>query len=159
MQKKTGTQNSGTHIRPEYPSIYRVVLTSYTTRIRNCTIWVLLVSIPDIKIPESTIHTRYSTGIPDPFSPLLAIGFLYLYVDGHMLLNEIDIVVNKLCDNCGRSMWFTIFYKFCDDKSSFKFGGSRGTMGLGLLLWSRTRWLSGKKVLIHIAIRFHLTTT
>jgi hypothetical protein len=36
---------------PEYPGIYRVVLAPYLTQIRSCTIRVLPVSVPNIKIP------------------------------------------------------------------------------------------------------------
>jgi hypothetical protein len=72
MQKKTGT--------PEYLGIYRVVLVPYPTRIRSYSIRILPVSVSNIKIPESvsektgicTIRIRYSTGIPDPFSPIPA---------------------------------------------------------------------------------------
>jgi hypothetical protein len=50
----------------------------YPTWIRSYIIRVLSVSVPNIKIPESvsekicicTIHIRYPTGIPDPFSLL-----------------------------------------------------------------------------------------
>jgi hypothetical protein len=78
-KKKTGTRIPGTRIRPEYPGIYRVVLTPYPTRIWSCTIRVLPVSVPNIKIFVSvsektgicTIRIEYPTGIPDPFSPLL----------------------------------------------------------------------------------------
>jgi hypothetical protein len=51
--EKTGTRIPGTRIRPEYPSIYRVVLAPYPTRIRSFSIRVLPVSVPNIKIPES----------------------------------------------------------------------------------------------------------
>jgi hypothetical protein len=36
-----GTRILGTRIRPEYPGIYRIVLTPYPTRIRSFTIRVL----------------------------------------------------------------------------------------------------------------------
>jgi hypothetical protein len=49
-KEKTGTRIPGSRIRPEYPGIYRVVLAPYPTRIRSCTIRVLLVSVPNIKI-------------------------------------------------------------------------------------------------------------
>jgi hypothetical protein len=56
----------------------RVVLAPYPTRIRSCSIRVLPVSAPNIKIPEfvtekmgiCTICIRYLTDIPDPFLPL-----------------------------------------------------------------------------------------
>jgi hypothetical protein len=80
MQKKrkTSTRIPGTRIRPEYSSIYRVVLAPYSTRIRSYSIRVLPISVPNIKLPESvsektgicTIRIRYPTGIPNPFSPL-----------------------------------------------------------------------------------------
>jgi hypothetical protein len=50
MQKKTGYRIPGTRIRPEYSRIYWVVLALYPTRIRICTIRVLPVSVPNIKI-------------------------------------------------------------------------------------------------------------
>jgi hypothetical protein len=80
MQKKekTGTRIPGTRIRPEYPGIYRVVLAPYPTRIRRCTIRVLSISVPNIKILVSVsekwsrISTRiwYPFQVPCPFSPL-----------------------------------------------------------------------------------------
>jgi hypothetical protein len=77
--EKTGTRIPGTHIRPEYSGVYRVVLAPYPTRIRSFNIRVLPVSVPNIKIPEfvsektgiCTIRIWYPMGIPDPFSPLV----------------------------------------------------------------------------------------
>lgn len=75
-KKKMGTQNPGTRTRPKYPGIYRVVLALYP--IRTCTIRVLPICVPGIKIPESvyeitgiyTIRIQYLMGIPDLFPPL-----------------------------------------------------------------------------------------
>jgi hypothetical protein len=53
QKKKKGTRIPGTRIRPEYPGIYRVVLAPYLIRIQSCSIRILLVSVPNIKIPES----------------------------------------------------------------------------------------------------------
>jgi hypothetical protein len=54
-----GTQILGTRIRPEYPSIYQVVLDPYSTRIRSCSfLRVLPVSIPNIKILEFVSKKR-----------------------------------------------------------------------------------------------------
>jgi hypothetical protein len=53
-----GTRIPGTRIRPEYPGIYRVVLAPYPTRIRSCSIRVLPVYVPNIKIPESVSKKR-----------------------------------------------------------------------------------------------------
>jgi hypothetical protein len=77
-KRKNGFQIPGTRIRPEYTSIYRVVLVPYPTRIRSYSIRVLPVSVPNIKIIESVsektgiciIRIRYPIGILDPFSPL-----------------------------------------------------------------------------------------
>jgi hypothetical protein len=79
-KKKTGTRIPGTHIRHEYPGIYQVVLVPYPTRIRSCTIRVLPVSVPNIKIPVSvsekwsriSTRIRYPFRVAYPFSPLLA---------------------------------------------------------------------------------------
>jgi hypothetical protein len=54
-----GTRIPGTRIRPEYPGIYRVVLAPYPTRIRSYTIWVLPVSIPNIKISNPYMKNGY----------------------------------------------------------------------------------------------------
>jgi hypothetical protein len=48
----------GTRIWPEYPGIYWVVLVPYLTRIRSYSIWVLPVSISNIKISESVSEKR-----------------------------------------------------------------------------------------------------
>jgi hypothetical protein len=77
-KRKTGTRIPGTCIRPECSGIYRVVLAPYRTQIRNYSIRILPISVPNIKIPESvsektdiyTISIRYPTGILDPFSSL-----------------------------------------------------------------------------------------
>jgi hypothetical protein len=48
-KKKTSTRIPGTRIRPKYPGIYRVVIVPYPTRIRNYSIRVLPVSVPNKK--------------------------------------------------------------------------------------------------------------
>lgn len=71
-----GTRNPNTRTRPKYPGIYWVVLALYP--IQTCTIRVLPLCVPGIKIPESvyekmgiyTIRIQYPMGIPDPFPPL-----------------------------------------------------------------------------------------
>jgi hypothetical protein len=50
MQKK---KKRVPEFRPEYSGIYRVVLALYPTRIWSCTIRVLPVSVPNIKISVS----------------------------------------------------------------------------------------------------------
>jgi hypothetical protein len=71
---------------PEYSGIYRVIPAPYPSRIRSCSIRVLHIFAPNIKIPESvsentgicTIRIRYPTGIPDPFSPIRITSFFIL---------------------------------------------------------------------------------
>jgi hypothetical protein len=78
-----GTRIPDTRIRPEYSGIYRVVLAPYLTQIRSCTIRVLLVSVPNIKIlvlvseKWSRISTRigYPFRVPCPFSTLVVLDF------------------------------------------------------------------------------------
>jgi hypothetical protein len=53
-----GTRIPGTRIRPIYPSIFRLVLAPYLTRIQSYSIRVLPVSAPNIKLPESVSEKR-----------------------------------------------------------------------------------------------------
>jgi hypothetical protein len=61
-----GTRIPVTRIRPEYLGIYRVVLAPYPTRIRSCTIRVLTVSVPNIKIlnlyPKKWVFALFVSG-------------------------------------------------------------------------------------------------
>jgi hypothetical protein len=72
-----GTQIPGIRIRPEYPGIFQVVLAPYPTRIRSYSIWVLPVSIPNIKLLESVSEKRVLALLVSgtrPVSPLTPAG-------------------------------------------------------------------------------------